>query len=190
MTSLEAAPSLRDEDTTALGRRATPLLFAATLFVSALLLFTVQPMFTKMVLPRLGGAPSVWSVAMVAFQIFLFAGYAYAHLIARWLRPTHAAALHLAIVAIVASMLPLGIASGFDVPPSDGVTALVDGAVCLLDRTSIRHVVRNSAIAAILVRRQRTPASEKSLCPLCRIQSRLLRGAAGLSVRDRALLYV
>jgi hypothetical protein len=58
--------------------RLTPALFAGTLFLSALLLFAVQPMFTKMVLPRLGGAPTVWSVAMVFFQAALLAGYAYA----------------------------------------------------------------------------------------------------------------
>ena len=63
--------------------RLAPALFATTLFVSALLLFLVQPMFTKMVLPRLGGAPAVWSVAMVFFQAALLAGYAYAHLIVR-----------------------------------------------------------------------------------------------------------
>ena len=60
-------------------------LFAVTLFASALLLFAVQPMFTKMVLPSLGGAPSVWSVAMVFFQAALLVGYAYAHLLARTL---------------------------------------------------------------------------------------------------------
>ena len=65
--------------------RFAPALFAATLFVSALLLFAVQPMFTKMVLPMLGGAPSVWSVAMVFFQAALLVGYAYAHLLARTL---------------------------------------------------------------------------------------------------------
>ena len=48
--------------------RVAPALFAVTLFASALLLFAVQPMFTKMVLPMLGGAPAVWSVAMVFFQ--------------------------------------------------------------------------------------------------------------------------
>ncbi len=58
-------------------------LYAATLFVSALLLFAVQPMFTKMVLPKLGGSPAVWSTAMVAFQAFLFAGYLYAHVMSR-----------------------------------------------------------------------------------------------------------
>jgi spermidine synthase len=74
-----------------------------------------------MVLPRLGGSPSVWSVAMVAFQTFLFAGYAYAHLVARLLRPAQAAALHLAFLSLVALTLPLGIASGFTVPPADSV---------------------------------------------------------------------
>ena len=59
--------------------------FAVTLFASALLLFAVQPMFTKMVLPILGGSPSVWSVAMVFFQACLLIGYAYAHVLTRML---------------------------------------------------------------------------------------------------------
>src|SRR5262245_44652994 len=57
--------------------------FIAAIFVSAALIFMVQPMFTKMVLPRFGGAPSVWSVAIVFFQAALLAGYAYAHLLTR-----------------------------------------------------------------------------------------------------------
>src|SRR5258707_4023325 len=56
--------------------------FTAAIFVSAALLFMVQPMFTKMVLPRLGGAPSVLSVAIVFFQGALLAGYCYGH----WLK--------------------------------------------------------------------------------------------------------
>src|ERR1700675_5084186 len=80
-------------------RRLTPALFAATMFLSALLLFAVQPMFTKMVLPRLGGSSSVWSVAMVAFQAFLFIGYVYAHVLARALPPRLAAIAHLAVLA-------------------------------------------------------------------------------------------
>jgi hypothetical protein len=102
-------------------RRSAPALFAVTLFFSALLLFAVQPMFTKMVLPRLGGSPSVWSVAMVAFQTFLFIGYVYAHVLTRTLSPRHAALVHLAFLALVASSLPLGIATTFDVPPADGL---------------------------------------------------------------------
>lgn len=106
-------------------------IFAATLFVSALLLFSVQPLFTKMVLPRLGGAPSVWSVAMVAFQAFLFAGYVYAHLLARWLAPARAALAHLAVLACAAVALPLGVAAGFEAPPGEGVTLWLVGLFAL-----------------------------------------------------------
>jgi hypothetical protein len=102
--------------------RAAPALYGVTLFASALLLFAVQPMFTKMVLPRLGGAPAVWSVAMVFFQAALLAGYAYAHLLARWLSPGRAAIGHLALLALAASTLPLSIAAGFGNPPAEGVS--------------------------------------------------------------------
>src|SRR3954469_19893712 len=60
-------------------------IYTAAIFLSAALLFAVQPMFTKMVLPRFGGSPSVWSVAMVFFQGILLLGYAYAHLLTRFL---------------------------------------------------------------------------------------------------------
>ena len=101
--------------------RFAPALFAATLFASALLLFAVQPMFTKMVLPKLGGAPSVWSVAMVFFQAALLVGYAYAHLLARTLSVGQGALLHLGVLATAALTLPIGIAHGFGVPPSEGI---------------------------------------------------------------------
>src|SRR3954452_3208547 len=101
--------------------RLAPVLFGATLFASALLLFAVQPMFTKMVLPMLGGAPAVWSVAMVFFQGALLIGYAYAHLLARTLNVGQAALVHLAVLALAALTLPIGIAHGFDVPPSSGI---------------------------------------------------------------------
>src|SRR4051794_41833485 len=67
--------------------RTSPLLPVLTgaIFLSAALLFAVQPMFTKMVLPRLGGAPQVWSVAMVFFQAALLAGYGYAHALTPYL---------------------------------------------------------------------------------------------------------
>jgi predicted O-methyltransferase YrrM len=101
--------------------RAAPALFAATLFCSALLLFAVQPMFAKMVLPILGGAPSVWSVAMVFFQAALLAGYAYAHLVARRLSVGQGALVHLAVLAAAALTLPIALAHGFGVPPSSGI---------------------------------------------------------------------
>jgi hypothetical protein len=111
-----AAPTL-----SAPALRLAPALFATTLFSSALLLFAVQPMFTKMVLPMLGGAPSVWSVAMVFFQGSLLAGYAYAHLLARTLDVRQAALVHLGVLAVAALSLPIGIAQGFGTPPSTGI---------------------------------------------------------------------
>src|SRR5436305_12376931 len=80
--------------------RLAPALFATTIWLSALLLFLVQPMFTKMVLPRLGGAPTVWSVAMVFFQAALLVGYAYAHLLVRRFPPRLGALVHLGVLAV------------------------------------------------------------------------------------------
>ena len=110
-------------DRQAVARRLEPLLYAATLFVSALLLFSIQPMFAKMVLPKLGGAPAVWSVAMVFFQTVLLAGYGYAYVLNRLLSPRWAAMFHLLLLGITAMMLPIAIAPGWGVPPQDG-TAL------------------------------------------------------------------
>ena len=93
--------------------------FAATLFVSATLLFSVQPLFTKMVLPLLGGSPGVWSVAMVFFQGVLLLGYAYAHLITRLMDPRRAVILHLLVAGCALLSLPLAIASGWGKAPAE-----------------------------------------------------------------------
>lgn len=98
-----------------------PALYAATLFVSALLLFAVQPMFTKMVLPKLGGAPAIWSVAMVFFQGALLIGYAYAHLLTRMLSARMGAFVHLGLLGLAALTLPIGIAAGYATPPSSQI---------------------------------------------------------------------
>jgi len=84
-------------------------------------------MFTKMVLPMLGGAPAVWSVAMVFFQGALLIGYAYAHLLARTLNVAQGALVHLAVLAAAALTLPIGIAHGFDAPPSTGIALWLVG---------------------------------------------------------------
>ena len=61
------------------------LVFSLTIFMSAFLLFMVQPMFARMVLPILGGDPSVWNTALVFHQAVLLGGYGYAHATTRWL---------------------------------------------------------------------------------------------------------
>lgn len=75
--------------------------------LGALLLFVVQLMFSKMVLPLLGGSPAVWDIAMVFFQAALLAGYLYAHLGRRWLRPKWQAILHMLLLAVAFSELPM-----------------------------------------------------------------------------------
>ncbi|HEX8722651.1 MAG TPA: hypothetical protein VF736_18685, partial [Pyrinomonadaceae bacterium] len=62
-----------------------PVLFAAALFASAFLLFWVQPLAGKMLLPLLGGTPAVWNTCMLFFQAVLLGGYAYALALTRWL---------------------------------------------------------------------------------------------------------
>jgi hypothetical protein len=94
--------------------------FTAAILLSAALLFVVQPMFTKMVLPRLGGAPAVWSVAIVFFQTALLAGYAYAHLLTRYAPGRPSIIIHVALTALATLALPLAIASGWGRPPAVG----------------------------------------------------------------------
>jgi hypothetical protein len=93
---------------------------SASIFLSAALLFAVEPMFTKMVLPRLGGSPQVWSVAMVFFQTALLAGYAYAHLTTRYLSVRASVLVQIALLAIASLTLPLSIAAGWARPPAVG----------------------------------------------------------------------
>jgi hypothetical protein len=96
------------------------VVYTSAIFVSALLLFSVQPLFTKMVLPRLGGSPAVWSVAMVFFQSLLLAGYAYAHFLMQVKNRVIPVAAHLVVLLIAIATLPLSIANGWGEPPNSG----------------------------------------------------------------------
>ncbi|MDQ8727829.1 fused MFS/spermidine synthase [Bradyrhizobium sp. LHD-71] len=96
------------------------VVYTAAIFVSALLLFSVQPLFTKMVLPRLGGSPAVWSVAMVFFQSLLLAGYAYAHYLMALRSRIAPVAVHLTLLVLAALTLPLSIAANWGDPPATG----------------------------------------------------------------------
>jgi hypothetical protein len=94
-----------------------PALFAVTLLLSAILLFAVQPMFAKMVLPLLGGTPAVWNTCVVFFQVTLLAGYAYAHATTTALAAPRQAALHLALVLLPLLLLPIAVPVGWSPPP-------------------------------------------------------------------------
>ena len=93
--------------------RLAPVIFTATIFLSASLLFFVQPLFTKIVMPQIGGAPAVWTTAMLFFQTVLIAGYAYAHFSTKYLPVAAQIGLHLALWAAALVFLPLSIASGW-----------------------------------------------------------------------------
>ncbi len=86
-------------------------LFAGVLFLNALLLFWVQPLFAKMVLPVLGGSPSVWTACMLFFQAALLAGYAYSHAGLGWLGIRRHAVVHLVFVWLPLFLLPIEVTS-------------------------------------------------------------------------------
>ena len=83
--------------------------YAITVFVSACLLFAVQPMVGKMLLPAMGGSPAVWNTCMVFFQAVLLAGYGYAHITTRFLGPKKQAVLHVIILSTAAVVLPIAV---------------------------------------------------------------------------------
>lgn len=89
----------------------------ATTFLSAFLLFAIQPLFAKMVLPVLGGSSSVWAVALCFFQAALLAGYAYAHLLMRYLPFSVTGLAHLAVALLAMLVLPIGLPDGWVEPP-------------------------------------------------------------------------
>jgi hypothetical protein len=96
--------------------------FASAILLSAALLFTVQPLMAKMLLPLLGGTPAVWNTCMVFFQAGLLGGYAYAHLLTRRASPRAQIAIHAAVLLVPFAVLPFAVpATG---PSADGASPL------------------------------------------------------------------
>src|SRR5215831_16111269 len=83
------------------------LFFAATIFLSAYLLFLVQPLIARFILPWFGGSASVWTTCLMFFQATLLLGYAYAHGSIRVLRPKMQSYIHFALLVLSALMLPI-----------------------------------------------------------------------------------
>jgi len=102
------------------------ILFATTLFLSAALLFLVEPMFAKMALPALGGSAAVWNTCMVFFQAGLLAGYAYAHGVTKRLGARWQVAAHAALLFVPLAVLPVGVSA------SQALTAGVNPVSSLL----------------------------------------------------------
>src|SRR6478672_2145670 len=84
-------------------------IYAATIFISAFLLFQIQPMVSKAILPRFGGTPAVWTTCLLFFQTLLLAGYVYAHGLNAWLKPRAQAIVHFALLAGSLWLLPIAV---------------------------------------------------------------------------------
>ena len=81
--------------------------YALTIFTGAFLLFQVQPLIGKYILPWFGGGPGVWTTCMLFFQVLLLGGYAYAHLISRYVKPRRQAIVHLFLLVAALALLPI-----------------------------------------------------------------------------------
>ncbi|WP_394753030.1 spermidine synthase [Crenothrix sp.] len=95
------------------------LLFALTLFTSASLMFVIQPMFGKILLPLLGGSPAVWNTCMVFYQTILFLGYFYAHVLSTRFSQHQQILIHIVVIVVSFLALPLGLPDNA-VPPTEG----------------------------------------------------------------------
>ena len=80
---------------------------AATIFVSAFLLFQVQPIISKTILPWFGGSPAVWTTCVLFFQLVLLAGYGYAHALIRFVQPSRQGIVHAGLLLLALCTLPI-----------------------------------------------------------------------------------
>lgn len=103
------------------------LLYACTIFLSAFLLFQVQPVIGKMLLPWFGGSAAVWSTCLLFFQVLLLLGYLYAHWTTRLLASRNQALLHIALLAASVSMLPIALNPAWKPAGGEDPTWLIIG---------------------------------------------------------------
>jgi len=104
-----------------------PILYAGTIFLSAFLLFQVQPIIGKIVLPWFGGSAAAWTVCMLFFQLTLLLGYLYAHLSSRYLAPRRQAWLHAGLLLAAALTLPIIPGNGWKPSAGDDPALLLLG---------------------------------------------------------------
>lgn len=94
-------------------------LFTITIFLSSLLLFLIEPMIAKMILPRFGGSPGVWNSSMLFFQIALLAGYGYAHLTTKVIKPRFQSVAHIVVLLLPLLFLPIALPNGIQLTGSN-----------------------------------------------------------------------
>lgn len=107
------------------------MLFALTLFTSAALMFVLQPMFGKILLPLLGGSPAVWNTCMVFYQSILFLGYLYAHFLSNRLARHHQVLFHIGLILLSLVALPVGLPANVSPPTESNPTLWLIGILGL-----------------------------------------------------------
>ena len=117
-------------------------LFASTILLSAFLLFLVQPIIAKQILPWFGGTSAVWTTCLVFFQVVLLAGYTYSHLITRYLAPKQQMHLHIAL--LLASLLFVPIIPSEGLKPEPGADAALRILVLLVATIGLPYFLLSS----------------------------------------------
>ena len=167
--------------------RRLPLLFSLTLFLIAGLLFLVQPLVARFMLPVFGGTSAVWTTCLVFFQSMLLLGYGYAHLSSRIFAVRRQAAVHAALLLLAAATLPLaapaaslGVAG---VPPALrllGLLAATVGPTFFVFRPTDRYCSGGF--------RRPAAAARRSLLSVCGQQCGQSAGLARVSAAGRTVL--
>ncbi len=122
--------------------RSHTIWFSATIFTSAFLLFQVQPLIGKFILPWYGGSPAVWTTCMLVFQVLLFAGYSYAHALTSWLTLRRQALLHSVLLVIAAVVMP--ITPSADWKPTGNESPTLSIVILLLRTVGIPYFLLSS----------------------------------------------
>ena len=155
------------------------LVYALTIFTGAFLLFQVQPLIGKYILPWFGGGPGVWTTCMLFFQVLLLGGYAYAHFTSRWLKPRRQAILHLALLAAALALLPITPADSWKPGGGGNPTLHILGLLAREHRPAVFRPLRHRPADAALVQPH---ASRRFPFPALRaLEHRLAAGAGQLS---------
>ena len=164
-------------------QRGLIVVFAATTLLAALLLFQVQPIISRYILPWFGGTPAVWTTAMLFFQTVLFAGYVYAHWSVHYVKPRWQVVIHLALLLTAVLSLPFVPAASWK--PIDGASGGADSAVAggLRRAAVFRPRDHRSAGPGVV---QPDASGPFSLSAVFDFEYRLARGAADVSVSHRA----
>src|SRR5262245_3689236 len=124
-------------------------LFVTALLASASLVFVLEPLFARMVLPLFGGAPAVWNTCVVFYQLVLVAGYLYAHAVSRWLSPKRQVVAQIVVMLAALLVLPMRPALAW-MPRAE--SAVVPGLLLLLTVSVGLPFFAVSTIAPLLQR--------------------------------------